>query len=100
MTSCFHARMLAARRKSAAFPAGPMVGVALLVTSAPSHAQSYRITDLGTLPGDSRSVATGVNYLGQAVGFSSNPSADIAALFSAGTVRNLNTLNADVSVAT
>jgi probable HAF family extracellular repeat protein len=72
----------------------------LLASNAPSQAQVYGITDLGTLPGTVRSVAYGLNHLGQAVGVSSNPTAAIATLFSNGTTTNLNTLGADVSVAT
>jgi probable HAF family extracellular repeat protein len=100
MTPYSHVQMTAARRIRAAFLLGAIVGLPLLVSSAPSRAQSYRITDLGTLPGDLKSVALSFNDLGQAVGSSSNPSGAIAALFSGGRVTNLNTLNADVSVAT
>jgi probable HAF family extracellular repeat protein len=92
--------MPTARRLSTAFLGAAIVGFPLLVSSVPSQAQSYRITDLGTLPGDLRSVATSVNDLGQAVGSSSNPTGAIAALFSGGTATSLNTLDADVSVAT
>jgi probable HAF family extracellular repeat protein len=45
-------------------------------------------------------VAYGLNNLGQAAGVSENPTAAIATLFSRGTTTNLNTLGADVSVAT
>jgi probable HAF family extracellular repeat protein len=72
----------------------------LLASNAALHAQVYGITDLGTLPGTRKSVAYGLNDLGQAVGVSSNPTAAIATLFSKGTTTNMNTLGADVSVAT
>jgi chitinase len=72
----------------------------LLASNAALHAQVYGITDLGTLPGTKKSVAYGLNDLGQAVGVSSNPTAAIATLFSKGTTTNMNTLGADVSVAT
>jgi len=63
------------------------------------QAQSYTITDLGALPGNSASKAYGLNNLGQAVGVSEGGAA-IAVLFNKGSVTNLNTLNANVSVAT
>lgn len=66
----------------------------------------YTITDLGALPGDASSEAglgtqsysDGLNNLGQVSGASSNPSADVATLFSNGSTTNLNTLNASVSL--
>jgi hypothetical protein len=73
------------------------ITLVLLASTARLQAQLYGITDLGTLPGTNRSVAYGLNNLGQAVGISSNPTADIATLFSNGTTKNLNTLGADVS---
>jgi hypothetical protein len=63
------------------------------------HAQTYRITDLGALPGNTTTKAYGLNNLGQAVG-TSDSGAAIATLFSCGKVTNMNTLNASVSVAT
>ena len=71
----------------------------LLASNVPLQAQAYAITDLGTLPGNSRSGAYGLNYLGQAAGFSSTPSAAIATLFSNGKVTSLSTLGSNVSVA-
>jgi uncharacterized membrane protein len=65
----------------------------LLASNAALHAQVYGITDLGTLPGTKKSVAYGLNDLGQAVGVSSNPTAAIATLFSKG----MNTLGAPMS---
>jgi uncharacterized membrane protein len=61
----------------------------LLASNAALHAQVCGITDLGTLPGINKSVAYGLNDLGQAVGVSSNPTAAIAMLFSNGTTRRL-----------
>jgi probable HAF family extracellular repeat protein len=72
----------------------------LLASNTVLHAQMYGITDLGTLPGTGKSVAYGLNHLGQAVGVSSNPTGAIATLFSNGRTTNMNTLGADVSVAT
>ena len=71
----------------------------LLVNTARLQAQIYGITDLGALPGNSASKAYGLNNLGQAVGISDSGAA-IATLFSNGTATNMNTLNANVSVAT
>ena len=66
----------------------------------------YTITDLGALPGDAasetglgtQSYSDGLNNLGQVSGASSNPTADVATLFSNGSTTNLNTLNAGVSL--
>jgi probable HAF family extracellular repeat protein len=76
------------------------------IAALPLWAQTYQITDLKALPGDSKSVACGgaaaacgLNSLGQAAGTSSNPSAATATLFNNGTTTNLNTLGAEVSVA-
>src|SRR3984893_3278003 len=74
--------------------------VFLLASNMHAQAQGYKIIDLGTLKGTVKSVGYGLNNLGQAVGVSSNPTAAIATLFSNGTTMNLNTLGADVSVAT
>jgi probable HAF family extracellular repeat protein len=63
------------------------------------NAQSYSITDLGALPGNTTSKAYGLNNLQQAVG-TSDSGAAVVTLFSNGTVTNMNTLNANVSVAT
>jgi probable HAF family extracellular repeat protein len=76
------------------------ITLSLLASNLHSQAQGYGIIDLGTLKGTVKSVGYGLNHLGQAVGVSSNPTAAIATLFSNGTTTNLNTLGADVSVAT
>ena len=76
-----------------------LIVLVLLVNAARLQAQSYAIADLGALPGNSTSKAYGLNNLGQAVGISDSGSA-IATLFRNGTATNMNTLNADVSVAT
>lgn len=65
----------------------------------PASAQSYNITDLGTLSGDSKSIGMGLNDAGQAVGDSSNPTAAIATLFSSGKATNLGSLGGNVSIA-
>jgi hypothetical protein len=71
----------------------------LVESSIHLHAQTYTITHLGALPGNTTSKAYGLNNLGQAVG-TSDSGAAVATLFSNGTVTNMNTLNASVSVAT
>jgi probable HAF family extracellular repeat protein len=66
-----------------------------------SQAQSYTITDLGALSGESTSTGYALNDSGQAAGASSNPNGDIATLFSGGKAIDLGTLEPlDVSVAT
>jgi probable HAF family extracellular repeat protein len=70
-------------------------------------AQSYTIIDLGTLPGQNTSEASGswsfggaLNKQGQVAGLSSQGSgAPTAALFSDGNVTNLNTIGANYSIA-
>jgi len=76
-----------------------LIALVLLVNAACLQAQTYRITDLGALPGNSTTKAYGLNNLGQAVGISDSGAA-IATLFRNGTDTNMNTLNASVSVAT
>jgi probable HAF family extracellular repeat protein len=44
----------------------------LCLLASPSLAQVYSVTDLGTLPGDSFSAATGINSFGQVVGYGSH----------------------------
>jgi probable HAF family extracellular repeat protein len=44
----------------------------LCLLASPSFAQIYTITDLGTLPGDSFSAATGINSFGHVVGYGSH----------------------------
>jgi probable HAF family extracellular repeat protein len=63
-------------------------------------AQSYGITDLGVLSGDSKSIGGGLNDTSQAAGTSSNPSNATATLFSNGKAINLGNLGGDVSLAT
>jgi uncharacterized membrane protein len=55
----------------------------------PAPVPVFTITDLGTLPGGSRSVAFGLNASGAAIGYSS-PGAH-AVLFANGTVVDLGT---------
>jgi probable HAF family extracellular repeat protein len=76
-----------------------LIVLVLLVNAGRLQAQTYGITDLGALPGNSTSKAYGLNNLGQAVGVSDSGAA-IATLFRNGTATNMNTLSADVSVAT
>jgi probable HAF family extracellular repeat protein len=69
-------------------------------TTVQASTQTYSVTDLGTLAGDSKSVALGLNDGGQAVGDSSNPTAAIATLFSDGKAVSLGSLGGNVSIAT
>jgi probable HAF family extracellular repeat protein len=65
-----------------------------------SQAQSYNLTDLGALPGDTISYPAGLNSLGQAAGTSANATTGIATLYSGGNAISLGTLGAsDLSFA-
>lgn len=64
-----------------------------------STAQTYTITDLGTLPGDSVSKASALNNVGEAAGVSETPTAAIATIFSSGKVTSISTLGSSASVA-
>jgi len=78
-----------------------LFATALIARTFPAAAQTYNLTDLGAVPGESVSVGYGLNVLGQAAGTSSNPSGAIATLFSNGKAINLGLLEPnDVSVAT
>lgn len=77
------------RGRSAAFTI--FVAVALAASfalqapvSAAAGAPTYRVKDLGTLPGDAASVAMGINATGQVVGWSSGPGRIRAFVFSDG----------------
>jgi probable HAF family extracellular repeat protein len=73
----------------------------LVATALPALAQTYRITDLGAVAGDSVSKAYALNGVGQAAGSSSSPTGAKATLFSKGHAIYLGSLVAgDVSVAT
>lgn len=75
--------------------------MALLASATVSPAQSYKLTDLGAVAGQTVSAAYGLSALGQAVGDSSSPNGAIPTLFSGGKAINLGTLLAgDVSVGT
>jgi probable HAF family extracellular repeat protein len=78
-----------------------LFAVVLMARTFPAMAQTYDLTDLGAVQGDTVSVGYGLNGVGQAAGSSSNPSAAIATLFSKGKAINLGLLEpGDVSVAT
>jgi hypothetical protein len=75
--------------------------VGLLAGTTQLPAQTYTLTDLGSVAPETVSVGYGLNSAGQAAGTSSNPSGAIATLFSDGQAINLGLLEAnDVSVAT
>lgn len=61
------------------------------ISTAPAQAADYTITDLGTLPGDTNSVASGINGNGQVVGYSDTGSFDNHAfLYSKGSMTDTN----------
>ena len=71
----------------------------LMATTLTSPAQSYNVTDLGAVAGDSVSQGYGLNASGEAVGTSSGGAA-IATLFSNGKAISLDPNSGDVSIAT
>jgi probable HAF family extracellular repeat protein len=64
----------------------------LIAGAVSSQAQSYNLTDLGALPGDTISFPAGLNRLGQAAGTSANATNAIATLYSGGNAISLGTL--------
>jgi probable HAF family extracellular repeat protein len=74
--------------------------VSLCTSAAHSAAQTYTVTDLGTISGNSVSTGYALSSTGAAAGTSSTPTAAIAALFSNGKATNISTLGSNVSVAT
>src|ERR1700733_3859761 len=71
----------------------------LCASASQSTAQTYTITDLGTLPGNSVSKASALNDAGEAAGISETPTASIATMFSGGKATSISTLGSTVSVA-
>src|SRR5271154_6565264 len=74
--------------------------VAITALSGLCAAQTYTVTDLGTLSGDDYSVARGVNTTGQvtgSVGSDKNNTSDVF-LFSAGVMSSLGTLGGNVGI--
>jgi probable HAF family extracellular repeat protein len=74
------------------------IGLATHLRSA-KCAQQYKVTDLGTLPGDSVSKGYALNDAGEAAGVAETPTAAIATLFSGGKAMSISTLGSSVSVA-
>jgi probable HAF family extracellular repeat protein len=75
--------------------------VVLTTVATTLPAQSYTITDLGAVSGQSVSEGYALNDSGQAAGVSEDPNGAIATLFSGGKALDLGTLEpGDVSVAT
>jgi probable HAF family extracellular repeat protein len=72
--------------------------IGLIASKLSSQAQSYNLTDLGAVAGDSTSQAYGLNASGQAVGTSAGGAA-MATLFSNGKAISLDTNTSDVSIA-
>jgi probable HAF family extracellular repeat protein len=83
-------------RATAISASGEVVGDSTLAGNSLSHAFSYSdvgMTDLGTLPGYGNSYASGVNDLGQVVGYAYGTGLDDRAfLYSNGQVLDLNSL--------
>ncbi len=77
-----------------------VLATALMATTLPAPAQSYNLSDLGTVAGDSVSAGYGLNTSGEAVGTSSGPTAAVATLFSNGKAISLDPNSGDVSIAT
>jgi probable HAF family extracellular repeat protein len=71
----------------------------LLAWAAPSIAQPYTLTDLGTLTGNSVSKGSALNNAGEAAGVSDTPTAAIATMFSGGKATNISSPGSSVSVA-
>jgi len=74
--------------------------LSLFASQALSVAQTYKVTDLGTLSGNLVSKAYALNNAGEAAGTSSNPTAAIAVMFNGGKATSISTLGSNVSVAT
>jgi probable HAF family extracellular repeat protein len=77
-----------------------LAALTLCVFASQSVAQTYTLTDLGTIAGNSVSTGYALNSTGQAAGTSSTPTGAIAVLFSNSKVTDISTLGSNVSVAT
>jgi len=77
-----------------------LAALTLCVFASQSVAQTYTLTDLGTIAGNSVSTGYALNSTGHAAGTSSTPTAAIAVLFSNSKVTDISTLGSNVSVAT
>jgi probable HAF family extracellular repeat protein len=77
-----------------------LAALSLFSSAVPSIAQTFTVTDLGTLSGNRVSKAYALNNAGVAAGTSSNPTAAIAVMFSGGKATSISTLQSSVSVAT
>jgi probable HAF family extracellular repeat protein len=77
-----------------------LAALSLYASASLSAAQTYTVTDLGTISGNSVSTGYALSSTGAAAGTSNTPTAAIAALFSNGKVTNISTLGSSVSVAT
>jgi probable HAF family extracellular repeat protein len=71
----------------------------LCASAAPSAAQQYTVSDLGTLPSNSVSQGSALNNAGEAAGSSETPTAAIATMFSGGKATSISTLGSSVSLA-
>jgi probable HAF family extracellular repeat protein len=71
----------------------------LCASASQGTAQTYSITDLGTLPGNSVSKASALNDAGESAGVSETPTAAIATMFGGGKATSISTLGSSVSLA-
>jgi len=79
----------------------PRFGFVLLLTAAASFcaAQTYTVTDLGTLPGGSSSGAKAINVNAQATGWAfSSSTVSNAFFYSNGAMTNLGTLGGSTGI--
>src|ERR1700733_10313734 len=76
-----------------------LAALCLFASTSQSPAQTYTITDLGTLPGNTISQAFALNDAGEVAGVSETPTAAIATLFSGGKATSISTLGGSVSPA-
>jgi hypothetical protein len=72
-----------------------LAALSLFASATLSVAQTYKVTDLGTLSGNLVSKAYALNNAGDATGTSSNPTAAIAVRFSGGKTTSISTLGRD-----
>ena len=71
----------------------------LCASGSQSAAQTYTVTDLGTLPGNTVSLGSALNDAGEAAGVSETPTATVATIFRGGKATSISTLGSSVSVA-
>src|SRR6202041_445097 len=73
--------------------------LSLCASGSQGAAQTYTVTDLGTLPGNTVSLGYALNDAGEAAGVSETPTAAVATIFRGGKATSISTLGSSVSVA-